>query len=141
MLPELKGFSARNLKYIRAFAEAWPDSEFVQQPVAQLPWGHHLVLLTKLKNKSHQPVLLELGAGFAFVGRQVHLEVGEQDFYLDLLFYHLKLRCYLVVELKAGDFKDLIKSLLSLSFCSKSNCCLGFLNFYRPISLKVREVL
>ena len=38
-LPELKGFSARNLKYMRAFAEAWPDSEFVQQPVAQLSWG------------------------------------------------------------------------------------------------------
>ncbi len=49
--------------------------------------------------------LLELGAGFAFVGKQVHLEVGGDDFYLDLLFYHLKLRCYIVVELKAGDFK------------------------------------
>jgi predicted nuclease of restriction endonuclease-like (RecB) superfamily len=49
--------------------------------------------------------LLELGAGFAFVGRQVHIEVGGEDFYLDLLFYHLKLRCYVVVELKAGAFK------------------------------------
>jgi predicted nuclease of restriction endonuclease-like (RecB) superfamily len=49
--------------------------------------------------------LIELGAGFAFVGKQVHLEIGGQDFYLDLLFYHLKLRCYLVIELKAGDFK------------------------------------
>jgi predicted nuclease of restriction endonuclease-like (RecB) superfamily len=49
--------------------------------------------------------LLELGAGFAFVGRQVHIEVGGDDFYLDLLFYHLKLRCYVVVELKAGAFK------------------------------------
>lgn len=49
--------------------------------------------------------LLELGAGFAFVGRQVHLEVGGEDFYLDLLFYHLRLRCYVVVELKAGDFR------------------------------------
>ncbi len=49
--------------------------------------------------------LLELGAGFAFVGRQVHLEVGGDDFYLDLLFYHLKLRAYVVVELKTGDFK------------------------------------
>jgi predicted nuclease of restriction endonuclease-like (RecB) superfamily len=48
--------------------------------------------------------LLELGAGFALVGRQVHLEVGEQDFYLDLLFYHLKLRCYVVVDLKAREF-------------------------------------
>jgi len=49
--------------------------------------------------------LLELGQGFAFVGRQVHLEVDGDDFYIDLLFYHLKLRCYIVVELKARDFK------------------------------------
>ena len=46
--PEMKGFSARNLKYMRAFAENWPDAEIVQQLVAQLPWGHNLVLLTKL---------------------------------------------------------------------------------------------
>jgi predicted nuclease of restriction endonuclease-like (RecB) superfamily len=49
--------------------------------------------------------LLELGAGFAFVGRQVHLEVGGEDFYIDLLFYHLKLRAYVVIELKATNFK------------------------------------
>ena len=49
--------------------------------------------------------LLELGQGFAFVGRQVHLEVGGSDFYLDLLFYHLKLRCYVVIELKTGKFE------------------------------------
>lgn len=48
--------------------------------------------------------LLELGAGFALVGRQVHLEVGGQDFYLDLLFYHLKLRCFVVIDLKAREF-------------------------------------
>ena len=48
--------------------------------------------------------LLELGAGFALVGRQVHMEVGEQDFYLDLLFYHLRLRCFVVIDLKARDF-------------------------------------
>jgi predicted nuclease of restriction endonuclease-like (RecB) superfamily len=52
-----------------------------------------------------QKFLLELGQGFAFVGRQVHLELGGDDFYLDLLFYHLKLRCYIVVELKAGKFE------------------------------------
>jgi len=51
-----------------------------------------------------QQFLLELGAGFAFVGRQVHLEVGDDDFYLDLLFYHLKLRRYVVIELKARAF-------------------------------------
>ena len=52
-----------------------------------------------------QKFLLELGQGFAFVGRQYHLEVGESDFYMDLLFYHLKLRCYFVIELKNTDFK------------------------------------
>ena len=49
--------------------------------------------------------LLELGAGFAFLGRQYHLTVSDQDFYIDLLFYHTKLRCYVVVELKSGKFK------------------------------------
>jgi predicted nuclease of restriction endonuclease-like (RecB) superfamily len=49
--------------------------------------------------------LLELGSGFSFVGKQFHLEVGGEDFYLDLLFYHLKLRCYVVVELKTGPFR------------------------------------
>lgn len=49
--------------------------------------------------------ILELGAGFAFVGRQYHLDVGDKDFYIDLLFYHLKLRCYVVIELKDKDFK------------------------------------
>lgn len=184
--PHMKGFSSRNLKYMRAFAQAWPEAEFVQQPVAQLPWGHNLVLLSKLKSEEERlayaqkaiengwsrnvlvmqiethlieregaaitnfeqrlpkaqsdlareslkdpycfdflglgekaqereiekalvqhvtEFLLELGAGFAFVGRQVHLDVGGDDFYIDLLFYHLKLRCYVVIELKTGDFK------------------------------------
>ncbi len=49
--------------------------------------------------------LLELGQGFAFVGRQFHLDVGESDFFVDLLFYHLKLRCYVVIDLKKGEFK------------------------------------
>lgn len=51
-----------------------------------------------------QKFLLELGAGFAFVGRQVQLPVGEEDFYLDLLFYHLKLRCFVVIDLKMKKF-------------------------------------
>jgi predicted nuclease of restriction endonuclease-like (RecB) superfamily len=51
-----------------------------------------------------QKFLVELGAGFAFVGRQVHLMVGDDDFYLDLLFYHLKLRCFVVVDLKMKKF-------------------------------------
>ncbi|OGQ88714.1 MAG: hypothetical protein A2512_03670 [Deltaproteobacteria bacterium RIFOXYD12_FULL_56_24] len=184
--PEMKGFSRANLMYMRAFAEAWPDEAIVQQAVGQLPWGHNLVLLTRLKNPAmrlayagraiqhgwsrnvlnihietrllersgkavtnfderlpapHSDLareslkdpyrldflgvgqeaderaiesaivqhitrfLLELGAGFAYVGRQVHIEVGGDDFFIDLLFYHLKLRCYVVVELKAGAFK------------------------------------
>ena len=49
--------------------------------------------------------MLELGVGFSFVGSQVHLEVGGEDFYLDLLFYHLKLRCFVVIDLKMGAFK------------------------------------
>ena len=52
-----------------------------------------------------QDTLTEMGAGFAYVGRQVRLKVGEDEFFLDLLFYHLKLHCYVVVELKAGEFQ------------------------------------
>lgn len=184
--PDMKGFSPRNLKYMRAFAEAWPDETFVQAVLAQLPWYHHLALLDKLPGpetrkwyvakaiehnwsrnvlvmqiearlleRSGQAVtnfpatlpapqsdlaresikdpyrfdflgltdeaqereiegalvrhvtdfLLELGAGFAFVGRQVLLNVGGDEFFIDLLFYHLKLRCYVVIELKGGKFK------------------------------------
>lgn len=184
--PDMKGFSPRNLKYMRAFAEAWPDGEFVQGVLAQLPWYHQLALLdklpdsetrrwyaakaiehnwsrniltmqieTRLLERSGQAVtnfpvslprpqsdlareslkdpyrfdflgltdeaqereiehalvkhvtefLLELGAGFAFVGRQVLLDVGGDEFFIDLLFYHLKLRCYVVIELKGGKFK------------------------------------
>ncbi|WP_453998087.1 PDDEXK nuclease domain-containing protein [Afipia felis] len=184
--PEMTGLSARNLKYMRAFAEAWPDLEFVQQVVALLPWGHNLRLLDAVKAAPerawyarqaiengwsrnvliHQiesglftrqgnaltnftrtlpaaqselaqqilkdpysfdflslgpemlerdleqgliehlrALILELGKGFAFVGSQYHLEVADQDYYLDLLFYHLRLRCFVVIELKIEDFK------------------------------------
>ncbi len=51
-----------------------------------------------------QKFLLELGQGFAFIGRQVHLHIGNKDYYIDLLFYHLKLRCFIIVELKAREF-------------------------------------
>ena len=184
--PDMKGFSPRNLKYMRAFAEAWPDLQFVQEVLAQLPWYHQIALLDKLpgpetrrwyaekaiehnwsrnilvmqiesrliertgkaetnftsklpkaqsdlareslkdpyrfdflgltddaqeRDIEHALVkhvtefLLELGAGFAFVGRQVLLNVGGDEFFIDLLFYHLKLRCYVVIELKGGKFK------------------------------------
>lgn len=49
--------------------------------------------------------LLELGAGFAFIGRQYHLEIAGDDYYIDLLFYHLKLKCYVVIELKTVEFQ------------------------------------
>lgn len=184
--PEATGFSPRNLRYMRAFASAWPDEEIVQRSVAHLPWGHQVVLLDKLKDTerrlwyvgqatdqgwsrdilAHQidtrlrersgraisnfaatlppehsdlaqqatkdpylfdflsttetrlerdlerglmdhvsDFLLELGQGFALVGRQVRLTLGGDEFYCDLLFYHLRLRCYVVVELKGGAFK------------------------------------
>ena len=55
--PEMKGFSPRNLKYMRAFAEAWPDAEFVQAVVAQLPWYHQLALLDKLPDPQEPPLV------------------------------------------------------------------------------------
>jgi predicted nuclease of restriction endonuclease-like (RecB) superfamily len=55
--------------------------------------------------KNITKLLLELGTGFAFLGNQYHIEVENEDFYIDLMFYNLKLRCYVVIELKNGDFK------------------------------------
>jgi predicted nuclease of restriction endonuclease-like (RecB) superfamily len=206
-LPEIKGFSERNIKRMLAFYREYAGVKFVPQVVAQidtqpkvpqavalfssevllaLPWGHHLLLIEKLKDiearhwymlatlsngwsrsvlqmqieaAAHirqgkatsnfalrlpapqsdlaqqalkdpylfdfltlaepfrereletgliahlEKFLLELGQGFAFVGRQYHVEVGDQDFYIDLLFYHLHLRCFIVIELKRGAFK------------------------------------
>jgi predicted nuclease of restriction endonuclease-like (RecB) superfamily len=184
--PSMQGFSARNLKYMRAFAEAWPEEAIVQQAAAQLPWFHNCVLLDKVKDKTERlwyieqaiqngwsrnvlviqiesglyrrqgkaitnfsatlpspqsdlaqqllkdpynfdfltltkeaherdlerellvhlrQFLVELGVGFAFVGSQVPLDVGGEDFKIDLLFYHLKLRCYVVIDLKMTQFK------------------------------------
>lgn len=60
--------------------------------------------LEKLLTQNITNFLLELGSGFAFVGKQIPIKIGENDFYIDLLFYHLKLRCYVVVELKVTDF-------------------------------------
>lgn len=186
VFPHLKGFSRRNLHYMRAFAEAWPNEQFVQASPAQITWYHNCTLLDKLKDPTerewyinetvkfgwsrdilvHQierklyqrqgqadtnfqrtlpplqsdlarqllkdpynfdfldigqkaqerelerslvthirEFLLELGAGFAFVGNQYHIQVGNQDFYIDLLFYHLKLRCYVVIDLKVAKFE------------------------------------
>jgi len=184
--PEMKGWSASNLKYMRFFAQHCPDRQFGQQPADQLPWFHVVTLLTKLDSPAEREwyaqqtvlqgwsrstlelniksrlqqrqgsavtnfvtrlpaadsalaqetlkdpylfdflglghdaqereieaglirhitrFLLELGAGFAFVGRQFRLEVGGDEFFIDLLFYHTRLKCYVVVELKATAFK------------------------------------
>ena len=183
--PNLKGFSVRNLKYMKSFYLEYKDDEIVQQLVAQLPWGHNLLLLDKIKDKNIRKlyiektiengwsrnvlsiqiennyhlrigksdnnfnntlpkydsdlvnntikdpyifdfitlkeeykekelenamiskirdVLLALGNGFSFVGNQYKITVDNTDYFIDLLFYHLKFRCYVVVELKATKF-------------------------------------
>jgi len=184
----MTGFSVRNLKYMRKFAQEYPDYEFVQTVSAQITWSHNVLLLDKtgdakerewymvkcaengwsLNVLRHQlesrlyerqalaekttnfnstlpspqselaeetlkdpyvfdfitlsenlkeadlereliakitRFLLELGAGFAFLGNQYSITVGDEDFYIDLLFYNTKLRCYFVIELKTGKFK------------------------------------
>lgn len=186
--PEITGFSVRNLKYMKKMAEEYPDFEFVQQVVAQIPWGHNIILIDKVKNIEERKwyikqsiingwsrslltmqiesklyerqviaekvtnfpttlpdtqsdlaiqtmkdpylfdfislkgkvkeleiekamidkikdVLIELGKGFAFVGEQYKITVSEKEYFIDLLFYHLKLKCYIVVELKAREFE------------------------------------
>ena len=184
--PDMKGFSPRNLKYMRALATAYPDEQFVQQVVAQIPWGHNVRILDRVKESAEQEwyirktiengwsrdilelqiesrlyyrqgnaltnfdrtlpplqsdlaqqllkdpynfdfltlsddaherdlergllshikdFLLELGKGFAFVGSQYRLDVGGEEFFLDLLFYQLHLRCFLVIDLKWRGFK------------------------------------
>jgi predicted nuclease of restriction endonuclease-like (RecB) superfamily len=184
--PAMKGLSPRNIKYMRAFAEAYPDAAFVQQAAAQIPWFHNCVILDKVKESAthvwyvHKALennwsrnvltlqidsrlherqgravtnfertlpkpqsglarellkdpyqldflhlredveerlledelvthitrfLLELGQGFAFVGRQVRLVVDDDEYFLDLLFYHVRLHCFIALELKARDFR------------------------------------
>ena len=186
--PDIKGFSVRNLKYMSKLSSIYTDKAFVQQLVAQIPWGQNIVILDRVTDETerewylnqtiengwsrnvlvHQiesdlygrqaladkvnnfenrladpqselavqtmkgpyifdfipfkedmlerdienelvknvtALLLELGKGFAFLGNQYHLEVGGEDFYIDLLFYNLNLRCYVVIELKTGEFK------------------------------------
>jgi predicted nuclease of restriction endonuclease-like (RecB) superfamily len=90
-----------------------PDSDLVQQSLKDPYIFDFLTLESNFHEReletgllSHlEKFLLELGRGFAFVGRQYHLDIGEKDFYIDLLFYHLKLRRYVVIDLKRGDFK------------------------------------
>ncbi len=90
-----------------------PQSELVQEIIKD-PYNFDFLTLTEKSQerdledglmKNLTSFLLELGKGFAFVGQQYHLEIGEQDYYLDLLFYNTKLHCYVVFELKMGEFK------------------------------------
>lgn len=212
--PDDRGYSVRNLRYMKRFASAYPDfpilqvplaelkelpilqatlaelenegKEFVQVPLAQISWYHHISLLPKVKDEAERAYyitetaqngwsrdvmllqidngyihakghainnfeqtlpppqsdlaryifkdpynfsfigtvalqnelhieksltskitdfLLEMGRGFAYIGRQYHISVDGDDYYIDLLMYHLKLHCYVVVELKAVEFK------------------------------------
>jgi predicted nuclease of restriction endonuclease-like (RecB) superfamily len=184
--PDIKGFSRTNLLYMRAFAEAYPDEQIVQQLVGQIPWGHNLRLLELVKDPEirlwyiQQTIengwsrnilvmqiesglyqrqgsaitnferalpapqsdlaqqlikdpynfdfltltqdaqerdleralvhhirdfLIELGLGFAFLGSQYPLVVSGKEYRLDLLFYHVHLHCYVVIDLKMGEFE------------------------------------
>ena len=187
--PNIKGMSARNLRYMKKFATEFDNDEFLQGVLAKLSWNHNQILLDRIKDNNirkwyakecitngwttsvliHQiasklyerqallenkitnfdntlpspnneqvayllkdsyifdfiinnkdlkeldierqlisnitKLLLELGNGFAFIGRQYHLEIDNEDYYIDLLFYNLKVRSYVVIELKTTEFK------------------------------------
>ena len=184
--PNMKGFSDRNLRRMKLFYNEYKEDEKWPQLVANLPWGHNILLMEKIKDKNIREVyikgviangwsrntlliqiendyhlrignsynnfettlndndsdlvnsvikdpyifdflalnenykerelehamidkikdvLIELGKGFSFVGNQYKISVDDNDYYLDLLFYHLDLRCYIVIELKVTEFK------------------------------------
>ena len=198
--PDMKGFSLRNLQYMRQWYQFWSETNsivqqaaaqldnalYVQQLVSQIPWWHNVIIISKVKEqdealfyvqqtiqnnwsravlthhiesrlfqregkaitnfkatlpapqsdlaqqilkdpynfdflllrKKHDEkeledaliehvtrFLLELGAGFSYIGRQYKLEVGDDDYFIDLLFYHTRLHCFVVIELKAVKFK------------------------------------
>lgn len=104
-----QGSSVNN--FARSLPE--PQSDLVQQSLKDPYIFDFLTLTEPFKEREletgllhHlQAFLIELGQGFSFVGRQYRIEVGDEDFYLDLLFYHLKLRCFIVIDLKRGKFK------------------------------------
>ena len=184
--PDMKGFAPRSLKYMRAFAEAYPDEQFVRQAVAQIPWGHIQLLLNKLNDPEQRlwyaqqtlengwsrsilatqieadlyrhevgavnnfdstlpppqsdlayqilkdpynldfltitkntkerefkralvahmrEFLLELGVGFSFYRHNYRVDIGGREFQIDMVFYHLKLRCFIVIQLEMDDFQ------------------------------------
>lgn len=105
----------RHGKAITNFKQQLPEPQsFLAQETLKDPYNFDFLTLTAGYREleleqgliNHiQKLLLELGKGFAFIGRQYHLEIAGDDYYLDLLFYHIHLRCYCVVELKTTDFK------------------------------------
>jgi predicted nuclease of restriction endonuclease-like (RecB) superfamily len=108
------GLYARQGKGITNFKHTLPppQSDLAQQTLKD-PYSFDFLTMTKPYNERNienqltthiTKFLLELGKGFAFIGRQYHLEVGDSDYYLDLLFYHVTLKCYVVVELKNTKF-------------------------------------
>ena len=109
------GLYRRQGKAVTNFEKTLPPTQSdLAQEVMKDPYNFDFLCLGPdvLERHLHQGLLehlreflIELGVGFAFVGSQYHLEVGGDDFYIDLLFYHLKLRCYVVIELKTTDFK------------------------------------
>jgi predicted nuclease of restriction endonuclease-like (RecB) superfamily len=184
--PDMKGFSPRNLAYMKAFAEAYPDEQILQQLAAKIPWFHNCTLLEKVKDSEKRlwymqqtiqngwsrstllsqidsnlyerlgaaqtnfeqtlaspqsdlaqemlknpynfdflgtgdkslerdlenalvdhirDFLLELGVGFSFIGSQFSLQVSGREYRLDLLFYHYKLHCFVVIDLKTVEFE------------------------------------
>ena len=90
-----------------------PQSDLVQQPLKDPYMFDFLILAEPFHERELETALVrhlekflfELGQGFAFVGRQYRLDVGDEDFYIDLLFYHLRLRAFIVIDLKKGKFK------------------------------------
>jgi predicted nuclease of restriction endonuclease-like (RecB) superfamily len=90
-----------------------PESDLAQQTLKD-PYNFDFLTLAEDAHERHlergllehiRQFLLELGVGFAFVGSQVHVEIGDDDFYIDLLFYHLRLRAFVVIDLKTTPFQ------------------------------------
>jgi predicted nuclease of restriction endonuclease-like (RecB) superfamily len=107
---------ARQGKSLNNFDRLLPDVQSdLAKEVLKDPYNFDFLTLTdgykekELENALSENVtkfLLELGQGFAFVGKQVHLQAGSKDLFIDMLFYHLKLRCYIVIELKTCEFES-----------------------------------
>jgi predicted nuclease of restriction endonuclease-like (RecB) superfamily len=117
--PEIRGLSPRNLKYMRALADAWPDEQIVQQLVAQIPWGHNVRLLDYVKDPAERlwyaQQAIQHGWSRNVLVHQIESKLYQRQgqaitnfkhtLYIDLLFYQLHLRCFVVVDLKIGEFK------------------------------------